>query len=268
MEHLLHAERAREGEPFAPGGEASSRECRREVARGEERRRVAASKPVLKRFLAVWVWLGLVLALPASAAPVTYSFGTGFATIRAVRLDDLTEVLAPTEVPLSGAYVTFDDATITLTDFLVTVPATGTIALAVPYGGNTQFAIESASLQPGGGFATLFGSEDAPGQYSFLAGPVDIDGVYSVPPDVMSYWVPFTDDGFISGSIDINLGQFTLTGITLTELPAEAFGEAADLQVKADITFVGMFLIPEPGTASLLGLGFIGIAAARRRALK
>jgi hypothetical protein len=223
-----------------------------------------AAKPILKRFLAVWVWLGLVVALPASAVPVTYSFGSGFATIRAVRLDDLTEVLAPTEVPLDGAYVTFDEDTITLTDFLVTVPATGTIALAVPYGGNTQFAIESASLEPGAGFAMLFGFSSGPGQYTFAAGPVDIDGVYSVPPDVMNYSVPFTDDSFISGSIDVLGGGFTLTGITLTELPGAAFGESADLQVKADITFVGMFLIPEPGTASLLGLGLVGIAAARR----
>ena len=225
---------------------------------------MAAAKPVLKRILAAWVWLGVVSALPASADPVTYLFSSGFATINAVRLDTLAEVLEPTQIDLDGSYVIFDEDTITLTDFLVTVPATGTIPLTIPYGGNTQFRIESASLQPGDGFAT-FGSVDGPGQYSFFAYPVDINGVYSIPPDITNYPVPFTDDSSaISGSIDVNMGYFTLTGITLTELPGAAFEEAGDLQVKADITFTGMFVIPEPGTAGLLGLGLIGIAAARR----
>jgi hypothetical protein len=235
--------------------------------RGDDSRRgakVAAAEPILKRILAAWVWLGVVSALPASAAPVTYLFNDGFATINAVRLDTLAEVLEPTVIDLDGAYVTFDEGTITLTDFLVTVPATGTIALAQPYGGNTQFAIESASLQPGAGFSTLFGSVDGPGLYSFFAGPIDIDGVYSIPPMVTNYPVPFTDDSFLSGSIDVNMGYFTLTGITLTELNGGDFGEAGDLQVKADITFVGMFVIPEPGTAGLVGLGLLVMATARR----
>ena len=149
---------------------------------------MAVAKSIRKRILAAGVWLGLtaMLALPASADPVTYLFTSGFATINAVRLDTLAEVLEPTEVPLDGVYVTFDADTITLTDFLVTVPTTGTITLAQPYGGNTQFVIESASLQPGSGFATLFGSVEGPGQYSFLAGPIDIDGVYSIPPAAMN----------------------------------------------------------------------------------
>jgi hypothetical protein len=224
---------------------------------------VAAAKRVLKPVLAAWVWLGVVSALPASAAPVTYLFTDGFATINAVRLDTLAEVLEPTVIDLDGAYVIFDEDTITLTDFLVTVPATGTIPLAIPYGGNTQFAIESASLQPGVGFFT-FGSAGDPGQYSFFAFPIDIDGVYSVPPDLTNFPVPFTDDSVLSGSIDVNMGYFTLTGITLANLPGSEFGEAGDLQVKADITFVGMFVIPEPGTAGLVGMGLVGIATARR----
>ena len=105
---------------------------------------------------------------------------------------------------------------------------------------------------------------EGPGQYSFLAGPIDIDGVYSIPPAAMNYAVPFTDDSYLSGSIDVNMAYFTLTGITLTELPGIAFGEAGDLQVKADITFTGMFVIPEPGTAGLVAMGLIGMAAARR----
>jgi hypothetical protein len=178
-------------------------------------------------------------------------------------------VLAATDVPLDGAFFSFDDVAIDITDFLVTVPTTTLIPIT-PYGGYDQFRIESASVAPGVGFATLFGSSPGAGQFNVLAGPVDIEGVYSAfdsgaaTPPAVNLSVPFTDDSLLNSSINTGTGDFELLGVTLTTLPGSAFGETADLQVKADIFFTGV--VPEPSTAGLMGLGLLGLAwRARRR---
>jgi len=213
----------------------------------------------------------LLIGSSASAAPITYSYDTGSVTITAVTSTTVTTIVSATEVDLDGDFVTFDATTIDLTDLLLTIPQSDIIALANPYGDYEEFRIESASIQDGLGFMTVFGNDEGGGVYTFAAGPLDIDGVYSafdldnLVADVLNAVVPFTDNSFISGSIDINTGTLTLTGITLAILPGGAFGETEDLQIKADITFVGSEPIPEPSTALLVGLGLVGLASSRRR---
>jgi len=192
-------------------------------------------------------------------------------TITATTSTNGTVILSSTLVDLDGVFVTFDADTIDLTDLSLTIPTTGIFALTAPYGEYEEFRIESADISPGTGYSTVAGVDVGGGFYTFAAGPLDINGVYSawdlddIVADVMNVPVPFTDTSFISGSIDINTGTLTLSGITLTSLPGGLFGEDEDLLVKADITFVGTEVIPEPSTAILVGLGLVGLASSRRR---
>jgi len=221
-----------------------------------------------------WSWLVplLVVALQvsgsANASPVTYFFSSGHATVTATTDPGGVSVMGATSLALDGVFVEFDDGTIGLVDFSLTVPNSGLISLDSAYGGYDQIVIESADLSPGTGYSTLFGQLVGPGQYTFVAGPIDINGTYSAydstntNPPVMGMNVPFTDTSLISGSVDTNLVTLELTGITLAKLPGVAFGETDDLEIKADIVFTGV--VPEPGTAGLLGIGLLTMGCWRR----
>jgi len=225
------------------------------------------------KVVAALLW-ALLVAGPAAAVPVTYLYTSGQVELTATTDPGGVTILSTTVIPIDGVSVTFDASTVDLVDFLFTIPTTGIISLDTPYGGYDQFRIESADLSPGIGYTTLLGSDDGGGNYSFVAGPVDINGVYSAfdstntNPDLLNVVAPFTDTSLISGSININTGELTLNGITLAQLPGAFFGETDDLSIKADITFVGAELVPEPSSAVLLGLGLLGMTSLRRRSAR
>jgi hypothetical protein len=206
-------------------------------------------------------------SLPGVSAATTFYFTTGSATVTATA--GSSTVLSPTVVTINGVFVDFDESgNGQLVDFDITLPQSATLNLTTPYGGYDEVVIESADLSPGVGFNNLNNQNLGGGIYTFLAGPTDINGVYSASdstltnPSMMNVPVPFTDTSYISGTVDVTLGTLELTGITLTKLPAGLFGETDDLVVKADITFTG--LVPEPGTGLLVGVG-VTLMAIRRR---
>ncbi|MCP4002792.1 MAG: hypothetical protein GY725_01225 [bacterium] len=210
----------------------------------------------------------LSVALPASAAPTTYNFTSGDATITADTTPGGVSVLASASYPLDGIFVEFDDALPALTDFAISVAPTGVIAMANPYGGYDQLEIVSAILTPGVGYTNFFVA-GGPTSYSFAVGPVEVNAVYNVTDSTLTnppqLGVPLTfSNSSISGTIDISLMQLELSGLTLGVLSGAAFGEADDLVIKADITLEGT-AVPEPGLGVLLGMA-IGtfIAVARR----
>jgi len=219
----------------------------------------------MHKFAVSLLW-ALLIAGPASAVPITYYYVGGQAEVTVTTDPGGVTILSTTVLPIDGVSVTFDADTVDLTGFLITIPTTGILSLDTPYGGYDQVRIESADLSPGIGYTTLLGSDDGGGNYSFVAGPIDINGIYSAfdstntNPDLLNIAAPFTDSSLISGSININTGELTLNGITLANLDGAAFGETDDLSIKADITFIGDSTIPEPRTASLLALGLLGLA--------
>ena len=219
------------------------------------------------RVLVCLLW-ALLVAGPSFAT--TFSYSTGQVTVSAVKKTSGALVLSSTNIGMSGNFVDFDAGTIDLTDFLITIPTSGIIDLDGMYGVYDQFRIESASISPGVGYGTFLPVDLGGGDYSFIAGPLDINGIYSAFDSTLTYSpalnlaAPFTDTALINGTININTGTLTLSGITLAEIPGGPLGESEALQIKADIVFVG---VPEPTTAALLGLGLVGIASIRRRNL-
>ena len=57
----------------------------------------------------------------------------------------------------------------------------------------------------------------------------------------------------------------SIVGVTLNALDGATYGEASDLTVLANFSVNSVVLIPEPGTALLVGSGLLILAARRRR---
>jgi hypothetical protein len=218
--------------------------------------------------LAVAIATAVCLAGNAWASPVTFFFDSGSAHVTATRSSDNSIVVSET-VALDGVFVEFDAAVPELVDFDISAAMTGAISMLQPWGGFDTFVIESASITPGVAYSSIFVSMIGPTQYSFLVGPVDVDGVYSAfnsggppPLPVMNVPVPFVGASFLNGTIDTDSMVLELLGITLAEIPGAAFGETDNLLIKADITWTGA--VPEPGTSILVGLGLFLLASRRR----
>lgn len=215
--------------------------------------------------------LGLLLPALAGAVPTVYNFTSGSVTLRAV-LDDAqnTPILAggaPVEILLGGTSVTFDAAAGpfgTLTGMLLIPASTINLDLDENVVSFDSVSIENSSLiNEIGSTAAL----NAFGQFTIptvLSG--DVSGI--IQPGNIAFGPEFASslDSSAAGLLGVTGDTLTLglTGVNIARFAQLPLGLGRpDVLVKADFTFVGV--VPEPGTALLLGLGLAGLSASRRR---
>jgi hypothetical protein len=143
------------------------------------------------------------------------------------------------------------------------------LSLSAPYGGYDEITIEAASLTSDVGFGALVPPSLGSSSYTVLVGPLTVNGTWGAidststnPPQSgvpIAYAVPSLTA--VTNAIPL----LSIVGVTLHSLDGASFGEASDLTILANFTVNSVVVIPEPGTAMLLGLGLAVLAASRRR---
>lgn len=204
-------------------------------------------------------------AASAQAAPITYLFTAGQVTVTATV--GAIPVAGPVTISLTGSAVQVDETALVLNYTLLTAGSSGSVAVSPSYLGYTSINIDFASLSAFGGSLTLL-DPGPPGEYGYSIGPVTVTGqmdLVNVNPFLSVTNQPF---GFSNPSasgtlfVDTNVA-IALDGITLGSIDPDGPGGADPLVLKGDFLFEGV--VPEPGTAILLGLGLAGVASSRRR---
>ena len=228
---------------------------------------------MVKTLIRVWSVAALFLMLSATgaaAAPTTYLFTSGSVELRvtdnSTGLSVLTGASSVT-LPLIGSQVVFDPTSGvngTLIDLLINPVSPFVLNLDPSVAGFQSISVANASLVNAPGTTA-----DRTLSNSFQIDTVTSGNVTGTFPDLTTLGpIPFTNNtgaSQMTGSLGIsgdtlNLGIF---GINLATFDSIQNPGGGDITVKADFTFIST-VIPEPGTALLLGLGLAGLGTAGR----
>ena len=210
------------------------------------------------------------LAAQAQAAPITYGFTSGTATVTVTAgVTELTP-LGGAPLAMNGIFVTFDDMVPSVDDFEQTITPGETIGLSPPYGGFDEIEIVSASLAPGVGYVGGPGITIVPGSlFQVTLTNVEVTGIYTgslgAGPESAPIPISFTNPNLTATISLTGIGELTMSEVTLGVLDGALFGETEDLVIKADILWQGIqVLAPEPAPAALVLVAVAGLVIFRR----
>jgi hypothetical protein len=206
-----------------------------------------------------------VFAASAQAAPITYLFLSGQVTVTATVGGN--PVAGPATIALTGSAVQVDETALLLNYVLLSTGSSGSISINPNYLGYTSINIDSAALSAFNGTIVQF-DPGPPAGYSYSIGPVNVTGQFDAVN--LNPMMDITDQpfGFVNPSasgtlfVDTNVA-IAIDGITLGSIDPDGPGGVDPLVLKGDFFFEGV--VPEPGTALLLGLGLAGVASMGRR---
>jgi hypothetical protein len=212
----------------------------------------------------------LMMATAASAVPTTYLFTSGSVQLSAINTTTGNSVLegpSVVTVPLGGTFVVFDPdlgANGTILD-LQFIP-TGSFSLDLnPIEAELDsILVENAMLINAPGIPDATAAVDGAGGFfldSEMSG--DVSGVFADTTPFPS--TPFSSiTSGASGNLILSGDtlQLALLGINIATFGTATNPGSGEVEVKADFFFVST-VVPEPGTALLMGLGLAALAGSR-----